>query len=131
MDLTKPLPVVFTAQSKQYFYCRDAVCVFTLNRGRRTIKPFQGLRLLLQRPGRSGPSPPGQLQPDPDRDELWVFGDTIANGVLAEIRYALEHEKPIRFFTISADPKEIRPLSMEEMDQLKAKTSFLKRSAIW
>jgi hypothetical protein len=57
-------------------------------------------------------------------DELWVFGDTIANGVLAEIKYAMQMRKPIRFFTISAHVHEIRPLRLEELEHLKSETEL-------
>ena len=44
-------------------------------------------------------------------DELWVFGQTVADGVLFEIFYARELEKPIRFFTIGNRAEEIREIS--------------------
>ncbi len=124
MDLTKPLPVVFTAQSKQYFYCRDAVCVFTLNSGFVPLNPFKAFDYFLSDRVDRDLVRQANFSLIRVSEELWVFGDTIANGVLAEIRYAVKHEKPIRFFTISADPKEIRPLSMEEIDQLKSESEL-------
>ena len=44
MLLEKPtakLPVVFTAQSKLYFYCRDAICEFVFNQGAVPVNPFR------------------------------------------------------------------------------------------
>lgn len=124
MDLTKPLPVVFTAQSKQYFYCRDAVCAFTLNRGRVPLNPFRAFGYFLSDRVERNLVRQANFNLIRIADELWVFGDTIANGVLAEIKYALERKMPICFFTISADPEEIRPLSLEELDQLKSENEL-------
>ena len=31
--------------------------------------------------------------------EVWVFGDTISNGMAAEIRRAEETQRPVRYFT--------------------------------
>jgi hypothetical protein len=124
MDLTKPFPVVFTAQSKQHFFCRDAICVFVLGHKYVPLNPFKAFDYFLN----------DRVDRDLVRganfnlvrisDELWVFGDTIANGVLAEIKYAMELKKTIRFFTISADPKEIRPLSLDELEHLKSETEL-------
>jgi hypothetical protein len=44
MLLEKPtaeLPVVFTAQSKLHFYCRDAICEFVFNQGAVPVNPFR------------------------------------------------------------------------------------------
>ncbi len=44
MLLEKPtaeLPVVFTAQSKLHFYCRDATCEFVFNQGAIPVNPFR------------------------------------------------------------------------------------------
>jgi hypothetical protein len=124
VELTKPLPVVFTAQSKQYFYCRDAVCAFTLSRGHVPLNPFRAFDYFLNDRVDRDLVRQANFNLIRIADELWVFGDTIANGVFAEIRYALEQRKPIRFFTISADPEEIRPLSLQELDQLRTESEL-------
>ncbi len=41
-------------------------------------------------------------------DEVWVFGLTIANGVLFEVAYAHQLGKPVQFFTVAARAAEIR-----------------------
>ena len=38
---TAKLPLVFTAQSKKRYYCRDAVCEFVLNPGDISVNPFR------------------------------------------------------------------------------------------
>jgi hypothetical protein len=111
MDLHEQCPVVFAAQSKQFFYCSDAVCEFVLRRGLVPIHPFKAFDYFLS----------DRVDRDLIRranfniirtvNELWVFGREIANGVGAEIIYAREQEKPIRFFSISARAEEIVELS--------------------
>ena len=34
-------PVVYTAQSKQFFYCRDAVCQFVFENNAIPLNPFR------------------------------------------------------------------------------------------
>jgi hypothetical protein len=116
--------VVFTAQSKQYFYCRDAVCVYALNRCVVPLNPFRVFDYFLNDRVDRDLVRQANFNLVRVADELWVFGDTIANGVLAEILYALKMKKPIRFFTISPDPEEIRPLSLQELDRLTTETEL-------
>ena len=48
-------------------------------------------------------------------DELWVFGDHIADGVFFEIRYAQELGKQLRFFTVHNIVEEIHEIAPEEL----------------
>ena len=47
MSVLEPLPVVFTAQSKLYFYCRDAVCEYVFRHGAIPINPFRAFGYFL------------------------------------------------------------------------------------
>jgi hypothetical protein len=106
---------VFTAQSKRYFYCRDAICQFVFERGSIPLNPFRVFGYFL-----------GDLV-DRDvvrqannnliriADELWVFGTTVANGVLFEINYAHQLEMPVKFFTVATRASEIRPAPVEAL----------------
>ncbi len=92
--------VVFTAQSKQMFYCRDAVCEFVFNQGSVPLNPFRAFSYFLG----------DRVDRDLVRvannnliritDELWVFGETMANGVLFEVEFARSLGKPVKYFTI-------------------------------
>lgn len=124
MTLHKQLPVVFTAQSKQYFYCRDAVCIFVLNQGCVPLNPFRAFDYFLGERVDRDLVRQANFNLIRISDELWVFGDTIANGVLAEIKYAIQQKKSIRFFTISPQPNEIRPLRPDELEYLKSETEL-------
>ena len=48
-------------------------------------------------------------------DELWVFGTTIANGVLFEIAYAHELGMPVKLFSIGNRATEIVPVPIERL----------------
>jgi hypothetical protein len=91
---------VFTAQSKKYFYCRDAVCQFVFSRGCVPVNPFRVFEYFLGDRVDRDLVRKGNNNLIRIVDELWVFGDTIADGVLAEIRYARKLGKPVRYFTI-------------------------------
>jgi len=92
--------LVYTAQSKQYFYCRDAVCEYVFNEGAIPINPFRAFDYFL------GDRVPRELIREGNRrllaasDEVWVFGEYLADGVLIEITQAMEQKKPIRYFSI-------------------------------
>jgi hypothetical protein len=108
-------PVVFTAQSKVYFYCRDAVCEFAIKEGAVPLNPFRVFEYFLgdrveRMDIRSGNNELIRIS-----DELWVFGATIADGVFAEIVLASQLAKPIRFFNIHNDAKRIRPIKAESL----------------
>jgi len=48
-------------------------------------------------------------------DEVWVFGDTLADGVLLEIALAAAKNKPIRYFTINNSADRIEELSTDSL----------------
>jgi hypothetical protein len=109
------LPVVFTAQSKRYFYCRDAVAAFTFSKGAVPINPFLVFGFFL------GDRVSREFIRDANEalvlrsDELWVFGRDLANGVLREISLAANADKPIRFFTIEDKPELIQELHVDSL----------------
>ncbi len=82
---TDRLPVVFTAQSKVYFYCRDAVCQFVFDNGAVPVNPFRVFEYFLGDRVDRNLVRQGNNNLIRIVDELWVFGDVIADGVLAEI----------------------------------------------
>lgn len=112
---TEALPVVFTAQSKVYFYCRDAVCEFVFSHGAVPVNPFRVFEYFLGDRVDRDVVRQGNNNLIRKVDELWVFGDVIADGVLAEIRLATQLKKPIRFFTIHNKASEIREISTRDV----------------
>lgn len=104
-------PLVYTAQSKQYFYCRDAVCEFVFAQGGVPLNPFRVFDYFL-----SGRVPQDQIRAANRRlitscDELWVFGEELSDGVIVEIAQATKLGMAIRFLTISSDATQIREAS--------------------
>jgi hypothetical protein len=109
------MDIVFTAQSKRFFYCRDAVCQYVFDRNHAPVNPFRAFEYFLSD------------RVDRDRvreannalvlraDQLWVFGQELADGVLAEVQLAAQNGKPIRFFSIDPSPEKIRELDIAEL----------------
>jgi len=108
--------LVYTAQSKRDFYCRDAVCQFVFSAGAVPINPFRVFGYFLD------DRVPRDTIREANRelllrcDELWVFGHALADGVIIEISQAASRRIPIRFFTISSRPDEIGPLRLPELE---------------
>ena len=48
-------------------------------------------------------------------DAVWIFGNTIADGVLFEILFAKKLSKPIRFFTIENRANNIREIKVKDL----------------
>lgn len=110
------LPLVYTAQSKRAFYCRDAVCEFALRRGWAPLNPFRAFGYFLG----------DRVERDAVRranqavicraDAVWSFGRELADGVLAEVALARRLGKPVRFFTVSPRAEEIVELAPGELE---------------
>jgi|GEM_PF-972049 len=105
-----PLPTVFTAQSKKFFYCRDVVCQFVLNRGCLPINPFRVFDYFLSDRVDRNLIRQGNNHLIRLCDELWVFGP-IADGVFFELVHAAHLQKRVRFFTIGTSEKDIQLIS--------------------
>jgi uncharacterized protein len=105
-----PMPMVFTAQSKTVFYCRDAICEFVLKRGSLPLNPFRVFDYFLSDRVDHALVRRGNNQLIKACDEIWVFGP-VADGVLFEVIYALEIGKPIRFFTVGAKAEDITEIN--------------------
>lgn len=109
MTLTQHLPVVYTAQSKHNFFCRDVICEFVLRRQAVPLNPFRLFDYFLG--DRVDRNHIRRANNNCVRiaDEIWVFGD-ISDGVFHEIRYALELGKAVRYFTLSTRVEDIREM---------------------
>lgn len=114
-DFTAPLPVIFTAQSKLFFFCRDAICEYLFNQGGIPLNPFRMFGYFLDDRVARDLVRQGNTNLVRRADALWVFGQEIANGVLYEIRYAQSLGKPIRFFTVDSLTANIREIAVEEL----------------
>jgi hypothetical protein len=115
MSSTKLLPVVFTAQSKHYFYCRNAVCEFVLRQGNLPLNPFRVFEYFLDDRVDREIIRQGNNNLIRIADELWVFGKIIADGVLFEILYAKTLGKPVRYFTIDNRVEGIKEIGINSL----------------
>ena len=111
---TEPLPTVFTAQSKTYFYCKDAICAFVFCQNRLPVNPFMAFGYFLNDRVERDLIRRANNQLISMCDELWVFGD-IANGVMFEILLAKRLGMPIRYFTVSAKSSEITEVTLKDL----------------
>lgn len=111
---TKDRKVVFTAQSKQYFYCRDAVCEFVLRQGCIPVNPFRIFDYFLSDRVDRNLIRNGNNEMIKRCDELWVFGN-VSDGVLFEIYMCRQMGKEVRFFNIATRANEIKELQTEEV----------------
>jgi hypothetical protein len=104
-----PMPVAFTAQSKNFFYCRDAVCEYALRQGFLPLNPFRVFEYFLGDRVKRDLVRQGNNQLISIADEVWVFGP-VSDGVLFEIVRARNLRKPVRFFTIATRADDIKPV---------------------
>lgn len=111
---TKKRKVVFTAQSKQYFYCRDAVCEYVLRQGCIPVNPFRIFDYFLGDRVDRDLIRNGNNEMIKRCDELWVFGN-VSDGVLFEIYMCHQMGKEVRFFNIATRANEITELKTEEI----------------
>ncbi|MBP1631420.1 MAG: putative FAD-dependent dehydrogenase-like protein [Bacteroidetes bacterium] len=111
---TNKYPVAFTAQSKLYFYCRDAVCEYVFNKGFIPINPFRIFGYFLDDRVNRNIVRNGNNEMISRSDELWVFGP-ISDGVLFEIARCKQLGIPIRFFNIATKACEIKEIDISEL----------------
>lgn len=114
MNFKESLPVVYTAQSKHWFHAKMLVCQYAMQQGVVPLNPFNLWAYFLD----------DLVERDMVRranhnvvriaDEVWVFGP-VADGVLAEINYAMELKKPIRYFSIGSKSEEFHPIEIKDL----------------
>lgn len=107
--------LVYTAQSKQDFYCRDAVCEFVFKQGHVPLNPFRLFDYFLgDRVARDSVRAANRRVLE-RCDAVWVFGTTLADGVLVEVAQALRLSLPVRYFTISSVASEISEATVAQL----------------
>jgi hypothetical protein len=108
-------PVVYTAQSKQFFYCRDAVCEFVFRRNAIPINPFRLFDYFLGDRVERDAVRAANAEMLSRCDEVWVFGETLADGVLVEIAQATNEGKTVRYFTIHNEADRIQEVDPQTL----------------
>lgn len=115
VDIYESVPLVYPAQSKQFFYCRDAVCEFVLLNGAVPLHPFRVFEYFLGDRVDRDLVRRGNNTIVARADEIWVFGSELADGVLLEISHAHQNKKPIRYFTIATRALEIEEIEPKDL----------------
>lgn len=108
--------LIYTAQSKHYFYCRDAVCEFVFQQGAVPLNPFRAFDYFLGDRVHRDEVRDGNRRLLQACDEVWIFGDTLADGVLIEIAQATQSMKPVKYFTIDNVAKNIHEAKPDDLD---------------
>lgn len=108
--------LVYTAQSKQHFYCRDAVCEFVFQQGAVPLNPFRAFDYFLGDRVHRDAVRKGNRRILAACDEVWIFGCVLADGVLIEIAQAKEYGKPVRYFTIDTRAETISEVGLTYLD---------------
>lgn len=106
--------VIFTAQSKQFFYCRNAVCEYVMLQGCIPVNPFRVFGYFLDDRVDRDLVRNGNNEMISRCDELWVFGP-ISDGVLFEIYLCRRLGKPVRFFSIETRAGDIKEVKDEDL----------------
>ncbi|BCB86330.1 DUF7768 domain-containing protein [Phytohabitans suffuscus] len=102
--------IIYTAQSKHFFYCRDAVCEFVFHMGAVPLNPFRVFDYFLSDRVSRDVVRDGNRRIIEASDEVWVFGQELADGVILEIALATRLAKPLRYFSIGARAADIGPI---------------------
>ena len=111
---TEKLRLAFTAQSKQYFYCRDAICAYVMRHNYIPVNPFRVFGYFLDDRVPRDIVRNGNNELIARCDELWVFGP-IADGVLFEIAICKKLGIPVRFFSISSYMDQIQEIGLDDI----------------
>lgn len=110
LSSTENMDLIFTAQSKKFFYCKDVICQYVLEQEKLPINPFRVFDYFLNDRVNRDIVRRGNNQLIQSCKELWVFGP-IADGVLFEIALAKLKGKKIRFFSIGTRIDEIKEIN--------------------
>ena len=114
MNLLEPKTTVYTAQSRHLFYARMLITKYVLEKDCVPLNPFNIWGYFLYELVDRDLVRRGNNNVVRIVDEVWVFGP-IADGVLAEINYAMELRKPLRFFSAGSKLKDIKPIECEHL----------------
>ena len=107
------MPMVYPTHSKHYFYFREHISKFVLEKDFVPLNPFMIFHYFLLDTVERDTIRNANNNLVKKSDEIWVFGP-VSDGVLDEIRLAKQIGKPIKYFTIT-NSKEIREISKENV----------------
>jgi hypothetical protein len=115
MNLFEEKKVIYTAQSKHFFYAKMLICKYVLEHNAVPLNPFNIWGYFLDDMVDRDLVRQGNNNVVRIVDETWVFGK-ISDGVLAEIEYTQKFNKPLRFFSVSSKYSDIKPIEIESLE---------------
>lgn len=114
-DLQKKIPAVYTAYSKYYFYARELISAFVLEKNYLPLNPFMNWSYFLDDQVKRDLVVRGNNNLILLANEVWQFGP-IADGCYREIELAMQRGKKLRFFSVGKKIKDIRELKIQELE---------------
>ena len=115
MNLTDQKKIVYTAQSKKYFFARMLICKYVLENDAVPINPFNVWGYFLYELTDRNLVRRGNNNIIRISDEVWIFGP-IADGVLFEIEYAMKLSKKIKFFSLGSSSNSINHIDINDIE---------------
>jgi len=106
------MKLIFSAHSKHYFYFREHISKFVLEKNCVPLNPFMLFEYFMLDSVSRDIIRNANNSLVKRADELWVFG-SISDGVLDEIRLAKKEGKPISYYAIF-DSRNIKEISKDE-----------------
>ncbi len=114
-DLQRKIPTVYTAHSKYYFYARELISAFVLEKDYVPLNPFMNWNYFLGDQVKRDLVMRANNNLILQADELWQFG-SIADGCYHEILLAMRQGKPVRFFSAGKTVKDIHSLKLADLE---------------
>lgn len=115
MDKKEKKSIIYTAQSKYYYFAKMMISKYVLEHDGVPLNPFNNWVYFMD------DMVDRELVVRANNNlvilsnELWSFGP-IADGVLEEIRFAVSLGKKIRYFSVGKKYEDIREISIDELE---------------
>ncbi len=106
--------VVYTAQSKYYYFAKMMVAKYVLEHDAVPLNPFNNWSYFMNDMVDRELVISANASLVDLSDEIWVFG-SVADGVLAEMRMGMAQGKSIRFFSLGKTYEEIQEIGIEDL----------------
>ncbi|MFB6088943.1 MAG: hypothetical protein ABEK36_04155 [Candidatus Aenigmatarchaeota archaeon] len=113
LEMNEKKKLVYTAMSKNLSYFKEHISKFVLEKGHVPLNPFMSFNYFLLDTLSRDIIREANNNYVRNSEEVWVFGP-VSDGVMAEIEFAKEFDKQIKFFEIIND-EEIRRIDRKEV----------------
>lgn len=106
--------LIYTALSKHSFFAKDIICAHVFTNGCVPLNPFSMFGYFLN------DMVDRDLVRDANNrvisvvDEVWSYGP-VADGCLNEIKWAMSHQKPVKFFSVGTSIEKIQEINESQL----------------